>query len=213
MARILIVDGQPQLRQILASGLGPGAHEIFETSGIAQTRRCMGESNYDVVIAAQPFANDETIRWPAFVEEMDSSTSLIFVAADAAAESLSDSLRHEPVDFLNRPSASELVCAVRRACDRTRLLRENKLLKETIASLQKNENAGNGHGSLAETLVRSVPDSFDLTGLLENAEKQLILKTLTATGGAQAAAARRMGLSRSALAYKLTKYGIKAPSQ
>jgi hypothetical protein len=44
---------------------------------------------------------------------------------------------------------------------------------------------------------------------LENTEKELFLKTLASTGGAQAEAARRMGLSRSALAYKLTKYGIK----
>ncbi len=73
--------------------------------------------------------------------------------------------------------------------------------------------SGNGHGNLAEALVRSAPDSFDLTALLERTEKQLILKTLTATGGAQAEAARRMGLSRSALAYKLNKYGIRASEE
>jgi transcriptional regulator with GAF, ATPase, and Fis domain len=49
-----------------------------------------------------------------------------------------------------------------------------------------------------------------LTALLEQSEKELIMQTLTATNGVQAEAARRMGLSRSALAYKLTKYGIRA---
>ncbi|PYQ43322.1 MAG: hypothetical protein DMG99_06855 [Acidobacteria bacterium] len=44
---------------------------------------------------------------------------------------------------------------------------------------------------------------------LEHAEKELILRTLNATRGAQSEAARRMGLSRSALAYKLNKYGIR----
>src|SRR5215469_812393 len=68
----------------------------------------------------------------------------------------------------------------------------------------------NGHGGLLDALVRSVPDTFDLTALLEGTEKQLILKTLAATSGAQAEAARRMGLSRSALAYKLNKYAIRA---
>jgi len=58
-------------------------------------------------------------------------------------------------------------------------------------------------------LTISAPDSFDLTELLERTEKELILQTLSATGGAQAEAARRMGLSRSALAYKLNKYGIR----
>jgi len=55
-----------------------------------------------------------------------------------------------------------------------------------------------------------IGDRFDLTAVLESIEKKLILRTLHATNGAQAEAARRMGLSRSALAYKLTKYGIRA---
>ena len=53
-------------------------------------------------------------------------------------------------------------------------------------------------------------EPFDLTGFLESTEKELILRTLSSTNGAQAEAARRMGLSRSALAYKLNKYGIRA---
>ena len=55
-----------------------------------------------------------------------------------------------------------------------------------------------------------LPNSFDLTNVLERTERELILKTLTSTKGAQAEAARRMGLSRSALAYKLSKYGIRS---
>jgi DNA-binding NtrC family response regulator len=69
--------------------------------------------------------------------------------------------------------------------------------------------SGNSHG-LVQQLTGSVGDSFDLTALLEQTEKELIVHTLTATGGAQAEAARRMGLSRSALAYKLNKYGIRS---
>ncbi len=73
---------------------------------------------------------------------------------------------------------------------------------------------GNGTGT-SKFSGLSIPfaDSFDLTGVLENAERELIVRTLTSTHGAQAEAARRMGLSRSALAYKLTKYGIRATDQ
>ena len=56
----------------------------------------------------------------------------------------------------------------------------------------------------------SMGATFDLTGVLEQTEKDLILRMLSTTAGAQAEAARRMGLSRSALAYKLNKYGIRA---
>ena len=71
----------------------------------------------------------------------------------------------------------------------------------------------NGHATGGEIgYVRSPSIPFDLTEFLEGLEKDLILRTLGTTHGAQAEAARRMGLSRSALAYKLNKYGIRVSS-
>jgi len=75
-------------------------------------------------------------------------------------------------------------------------------------------SAGNGKGAPGESSDMQLPvEPFDLTGFLEKTEKELILRTLGSTNGAQAEAARRMGLSRSALAYKLNKYGIRATAE
>lgn len=57
--------------------------------------------------------------------------------------------------------------------------------------------------------VSLLPETMDLTEFLERTEKDAILRALAAGDGVQAEAARRLGLSRSALAYKLTKYGIR----
>jgi len=85
---------------------------------------------------------------------------------------------------------------------------------DNLPIAQKEIAATNGDGA-AHIVGISIPfaDSFDLTGVLESAEKQLMLRTLSSTHGAQAEAARRMGLSRSALAYKLTKYGIRSTDE
>ena len=48
--------------------------------------------------------------------------------------------------------------------------------------------------------------------LLEQVEKGLILRALKSGGLVQAEAARRLQLSRSDLAYKLAKYGIRTES-
>lgn len=48
----------------------------------------------------------------------------------------------------------------------------------------------------------------DLRSFLAEAEKALIVRTLKSTNGAQAEAARRLGISRSDLGYKIAKYGI-----
>jgi transcriptional regulator with GAF, ATPase, and Fis domain len=54
-----------------------------------------------------------------------------------------------------------------------------------------------------------MPEGVDLRELLEEVEKGLILRALKSSGGVQAEAARRLQLSRSDLAYKLTKYDIR----
>jgi DNA-binding NtrC family response regulator len=80
---------------------------------------------------------------------------------------------------------------------------------ETSAPTMPNDGQASAPGS--SFLFPSEP--FDLTEFLEKSEKELILRTIRNTDGAQAEAARRMGLSRSALAYKLNKYGIRTTSE
>lgn len=57
--------------------------------------------------------------------------------------------------------------------------------------------------------IESLPASVDLRGVLGSIEKKLIERALRSTDGAQAEAARRLGLSRSDLSYKLSKYDPK----
>ena len=71
-----------------------------------------------------------------------------------------------------------------------------------------------GNGNPIKTVTAPAPSgSFDLSAYLDQTEKELIVRTLAATHGAQAEAARRLGLSRSALAYKLTKYNIRGTGE
>lgn len=97
--------------------------------------------------------------------------------------------------------------------ERAYILSSNEELQPDDLLLARTDAAaragGNGNQALAAAAAASAGNSFDLTDLLEQTEKDLIIRTLTAAGGAQAEAARRMGLSRSALGYKLNKYGIK----
>ena len=99
---------------------------------------------------------------------------------------------------------------LRNLIERAYILTSNlEIGADDLPLAQKDAASAGGNGAHANAFAIPISDSFDLTAVLEGAEKQLILRTLNATRGAQAEAARRMGLSRSALAYKLTKYGIR----
>ncbi len=62
-------------------------------------------------------------------------------------------------------------------------------------------------------LADILPEVDDLRNFLAEVEKALILRTLKSTHGAQAEAARRLGVSRSDLGYKIAKYGINEPGE
>ena len=61
--------------------------------------------------------------------------------------------------------------------------------------------------------IASLPETVDLRGLLTSLERRLIQRALNATSGAQAEVARRLGLSRSDLGYKLSKHEIKVAGE
>ena len=62
-------------------------------------------------------------------------------------------------------------------------------------------------------LADILPEVDDLRNFLAEVEKALISRTLKSTHGAQAEAARRLGVSRSDLGYKIAKYGINEPGE
>ena len=57
--------------------------------------------------------------------------------------------------------------------------------------------------------IEGLPETIDLRNVLEETEKSLITRALTASGGVQAEAARRLKLSRSDLSYKLNKLDLR----
>jgi DNA-binding NtrC family response regulator len=78
-------------------------------------------------------------------------------------------------------------------------------------TLTDEKTAGESEGSLR--WLDSMPESINLKEFLEDAEKKLISRALTSSGGVQAEAARRLQLSRSDLGYKLTKYSLRADGE
>ena len=154
------------------------------------------------------------IHLPPLRERIDDIADLSDIFCQQAATELKMPRRH-----LGAPALEKLrqyrfpgnLRELRNLIERAYILTSNlEIGADDLPLVQKEVASAGGNGARANAITVPVSDSFDLTGFLEGTEKELILRTLNATHGAQAEAARRMGLSRSALAYKLTKYGIRS---
>ena len=137
MGRILLVDDEASMRRILASNLRQDQHEIFKAEGVQDAQRTLAANGFDVVITDQRMPDGEGLMVLASAHEADSTTSVIVLTAVATIEFAVESMRQGAFDFLTKPFQPDVVRAtVRRACERTRLLRENVLLKDTVVRLE-----------------------------------------------------------------------------
>ena len=137
MGRILLVDDEPSMRRILASNLRQDQHEIFEAAGVQDAQYSLAANDFDVVVTDQKMPDGEGLAVMTSAQEIDPTISVIFLTAVASIELAVESMRHGAFDFLTKPFQPEVVRAtVRRACERTRLLRENVLLKDRVVHLE-----------------------------------------------------------------------------
>jgi len=103
----------------------------------------------------------------------------------------------------------ELRNLIERACI---LSRGEEITAENFPVIAQSPTAGcvnPGRTSSPGEIAKMLPDKFDLREFLEALEKSLIQRALKYANGAQAEAARRLGLSRSDVFYKLSKHKIR----
>jgi two-component system response regulator HydG len=136
MGRLLIVDDEPNLRRVLGSDLRLDGHVVEEADGVTAALPLLRERDYEVVITDQKMPDGDGLKVLSITHEADPSTAVIFLTAVPTVELAVESMRQGAFDFISKPFNPEVVRAtVRRACERTNLLRENQLLKSTVGSL------------------------------------------------------------------------------
>jgi two-component system response regulator PilR (NtrC family) len=136
MGRVLVVDDEPNMRRILASNLSMDGHSVEEADGVRAATRLLGEREYDAVITDQKMPDGDGLAVLTAAQDSDPSISVIFLTAVATIELAVRSMQQGAYDFITKPFAPDVVKAtVRRACERTRLVRENSVLKNTVGQL------------------------------------------------------------------------------
>jgi DNA-binding NtrC family response regulator len=119
-------------------------------------------------------------------------------------------LSREAMDRLTKYSFPGNIRELRNLIERACILSRNTVIgPESFPIAEEPAGTDSVHGDVTKEWFDLLPQSLDLREFLSEAEKALIDRTLKETRGAQAETARRLGLSRSHLAYKISKYGLK----
>ena len=137
MGKILIVDDEQSMRRIVKANLRQDSHITVEASSSLEAIALLLKEDFDVVLTDQKMEGGSGLDVLRAVQESDATTSVIFLTAVGTVELAVESMRQGAFDFLTKPYVLDVMLAtIRRACERTALLRENAVLRTTVRKLQ-----------------------------------------------------------------------------
>ena len=206
------LEAQAKLLRVLTDGqvvrLGTAVSRKVDVRVIAATHR-----NLEQWVREQRFRQDLYYRLAVFPvaipplrerrEDIPGLCELFL--AQIAAELKSD--KHIlPYSSLERLQGYEFPGNVR---ELRNLLERACILSSRVDLIPELFPAGGGSPGIIQTSstwIDSLPPTIDLRRLLLETEKKLVARALRLSKGSQAEASRRLGLSRSDLAYKMRRY-------
>ncbi len=137
MGKVLIVDDEPGMRRILSSNLRMDSHIVVEADSASAATVLLTREDFDVVVTDQKMPGGSGMDVLRTVQETEPRTSVVFLTAVGTVEMAVESMRDGAFDFLTKPFVPDVLRAtVRRACERTALLRENAVLKTAVRKLE-----------------------------------------------------------------------------
>jgi len=173
-ASILVVDDEPGMRNFLVRTLGPRCKRIEQAGDTEEASRRLDEGHFDVVILDNIMPGQTGVDWLAEQRRIGFFADAILMTAYADLETAIQALRAGAVDFVLKPFRSnQILNAVARCLDRTRLQRENYVLRYELRTtsdhiLLRERLIGESAAirQVRETLARvaPLPTSILLTG-------------------------------------------------
>jgi two-component system response regulator PilR (NtrC family) len=137
MSRILVVDDEESIRQLLEIALGKEGHRITVAESGKKATELFDKSSYDLVISDIKMADMSGVEVLRHVKETDPGVPVIMVTAYASAETAVEALRLGAYDYLTKPfKLEELKANIRNALDKVRLEHENQTLKRELKEKQ-----------------------------------------------------------------------------
>jgi two-component system, NtrC family, response regulator HydG len=161
MARVLIVEDEPNMRKMITVHLRQDGHSLVETGSVREGLAALEANDFDVVLTDQKLGDEEGTRILEAVRQSDPTLAVVMLTAYGSVELAVETMRKGAFDFLTKPFvSSNLKTAILRAARHTQLNRENNVLRNTVGRLEGgSEIRGSSPGMkrLREMIARVSP--------------------------------------------------------
>ena len=137
MSRILVVDDEESMRQLLEIALRKEGYRLTLAESGKKATEIFDKSSYDLVISDIKMPDMSGVEVLRHIKETDPTVPVIMITAYASAETAVEALRLGAYDYLTKPfKLEELKANIRNALEKVRLKRENETLKRELKKTQ-----------------------------------------------------------------------------
>lgn len=136
MAKILIVEDEKAIRNVLKNILSDEdkSFEIDEAENGKMAIDMLSEKEYDLLLCDIKMPGVDGIEVLDHARENHPETAVIMISGHGDLDTAVDTMKKGAYDYISKPpDLNRLITTVRRALDRTSLVKENKTLKKKIA--------------------------------------------------------------------------------
>ncbi len=133
---VLVVDDEEGMRNFLQRALADRCGTVSACGSVEAAEELLARSHFDLVILDIALPGKSGVEWLHELRERGFSGDVVLITAYADLETAIDALRAGASDFLLKPfSVAQMLNAVKRCFDRSRLARENFVLRREVQEL------------------------------------------------------------------------------
>jgi len=130
MSRILIVDDKEMMRDSVATTVSRKGHTAIAAADGHDALEKIAARSFDAVITDLQMPEMNGLELLEAIRKVDDQLPVIFMTAYGTVETAVSALKQGAYDYITKPfSGDELLVAVERAIEHSKLLRENQILR------------------------------------------------------------------------------------
>ena len=164
-ARILIVDDEVSVREILADGLNVFGFDTVTAGGAAAALEIFRNEHVDLVLSDIEMPEMTGIQLLKKLKEGDREIDVIMVTGVVDTETAVNAIRNGASDYVTKPfNLEEVRIVVQRTLENRRLIRENRAYQEGLEKLVDERTAAlRETKEEVERLYEELQDSYEST--------------------------------------------------
>jgi two-component system response regulator PilR (NtrC family) len=162
-ARILVVDDERSMREVLFSMLKNEGYDVTVAEGGEAAIEAVRQENFDAIITDVRMPKVDGLQVLKAAKELSPSTVVIMITAFGSSETAVEAMKLGAYDYISKPfKYDEVTLNIKRALERKRLREENLNLKRRLETQYRFENIIGKSIKIVEIFdtIRKIADSL-----------------------------------------------------